>query len=208
MGELIKTRARYIETEDSTKHRSILQPDRGLPNTVRVSYDGGRDNPFRPGSAIYRSADPIVDLYRNGQPSRSETPADGSSLLGSRINGDPLKPKTDSDDSQTNGTRSCWRRYFCCCIGDRCWQCCCFCCKGPQSEKVRPRGDRNGIEGNPSGKQQAKKPAKILITQHDQESEPIQPTKRVQIETSPSGGEKPEQVQDINRSRNKRCSIM
>lgn len=124
MGEIIKARARYLESDDSRKQTPIIQLDRPLPNTIRVSLDGGRDNPFRPGSAIYKSADPIVDFYKNGQGSRTQSPSEFNSLVDSKSGRDKDSQTTIDEQEANDQRKSCWRRYICCCFGFKC-SCCC-----------------------------------------------------------------------------------
>lgn len=122
MGELIKTRANYLETglELGQKRRPVVQlsanaptngiPREQLPNTIRVSIDSGRDNPFRPDGPIYRSVDPIVDFYRTTPSSRPQSRAEEPESAESPANGEQKQPA--SHDQST--TPSCWWQLFCC----------------------------------------------------------------------------------------------
>lgn len=221
MSEIIKTRAKYIDTEDSTKQTPIIQMQRPLPNTVRVSrLDGGRDNPFRPGSAIYKSADPIVDYYKNGQASRPQSPSDQNSLIDS-------KPSDDNSANQTDdrGGKSCWRKYMCCCLADKCCRCC---CSKSQESKAKPKPNtkpssasddldrhqaKEAAKNTPTNDQYStsKANAKILVTNHYQDTDTTQP-KRVQIEPSTTSSDQASATKQNNkctRTRNKsnRCVI-
>lgn len=109
---VVKTTARFLEAHEPIKQKPIIQiqhpsPANSLPDTIRgarASVDGGRDNPFRPDGPIYRSADPIVDFYKQpSNQSRSHSPTD-SQLLYSLIRGESeLEGKQlDGKQSKTN----------------------------------------------------------------------------------------------------------
>lgn len=140
---IIKTTARYQETDEPLRQRPVIQVAPALPNTVRASLGHKlesareRDNPFRPDGAIYRSADPIVDYYKQGQnQSRAQSPSDSQLALGAqsgRLNG-----SGETDELKVKRSRSCCARALLCC-------CCCpwSCCAKPagrdQSESNHER---------------------------------------------------------------------
>lgn len=136
---IIKTTARYREPNEAQRQWPVIQVAdpagnrQHLPNTIRASLDSGRDNPFRPDGPIYKSADPIVDYYKNGANlSRPQSPTDSQILLGllqpasaKKLENDQIQShnnnKTDvkqPHDGRTNSA-SCWRKCFCCCIKRR-----------------------------------------------------------------------------------------
>lgn len=130
---IIKTTARYQDTDEPSKQRPIIHIAPALPNTIRSSLDGGRDNPFRPDGAIYRSADPIVDYYKHGSAqSRGQSPTDSQLILNGSTGERQDRPTSDECVGATDRHRkSCLRRWLCCC-------CCCGCgrCfKGKEGEK-------------------------------------------------------------------------
>lgn len=126
MGDaVIKTTARFQEANEPNRQRPIIRIDPAisfdasgdLPNTIRDSIGSGRDNPFRPDGKIYRSADPIVDYYKNGpNQSRGQSPAEGL-LADGKGKG---KSSSSSSKRRKEGRESCWSRWFRCC-------CCCGC---------------------------------------------------------------------------------
>lgn len=91
---IIKTTARFQETQEPLRQKPIIQIDPNAPlqqyeNLARASIDSGRDNPFRPDGKIYKSADPIVDYYKHGpHQSRTQSPTDSKLLIGGDYNDD------------------------------------------------------------------------------------------------------------------------
>lgn len=157
-SEIIKTTAKYQEANEPIKQKPIIQIERPLPNTIKASLDGGRDNPFRPDGEIYKSANPIVDYYKYGpNQSRAQSPTDSQLLLGLNAPASEAddkqvdkknkkkkraKRKTDheEDGDSNNKRRSCFSRWFCCCCH------CNWCSKSKQNNDNQQQTEH--IEGN------------------------------------------------------------
>lgn len=152
--EPIKVTARFQDSIEPIRHRPIIRIEGS--HIVRTSIDSGRDNPFRPDGDIYKSADPIVDYYKQAaNQSRPQSPNDNSVLIGDgtgekkqkrrfwrkrKVDDQKSTPSlptsiSETQQKQQKGTKkSCLRRWLCC--G------CCTCCKSGKknesSSKKRP----------------------------------------------------------------------
>lgn len=113
---IIKATARFEELPPKQKPTIRITNNNGeLPRTGSINSTG-RDNPFRPESVIYKSADPIVDFYKFGpNQSRAQSPTESQLLLAGQA-----ANKTNKRD-ELRERKSLWHRLCCC----RCFTCCC-----------------------------------------------------------------------------------
>lgn len=141
---IIKTTAKFQEAAEPLRQKPIIQIEpvpagQQFPNIARASIDSGRDNPFKPDGLIYKSADPIVDYYKQGpNQSRAQSPTDSQLLIGVDSSKKKKRKKDKSKKKREDATvggdqldqsQSQCRRWFCCCSK---W---CKCCKRRRAEQ-------------------------------------------------------------------------
>lgn len=164
-AEIIKTTARYQQAEEPLKQRPVIHIAPPLPNTVRASLEpaklaGERENPFRPDGLIYRSADPIVDYYKQAQnQSRAQSPTESQLKFGASAQ-EPAKLKVER-------SRSCCRRllYYCCCC--YCWRCC-------AKREAQPKGEQDGRSYTLPDATKANEMARTSVETYRSAAEPAQ----------------------------------
>lgn len=176
--EPIKVTARFQDSVEPIRHRPIIRIEGS--HIVRTSIDSGRDNPFRPDGDIYKSADPIVDYYKQAaNQSRPQSANDNSALIGTS-NGEKKQKrrfwrKRKFDDQGDGASRSrdetqkqqktqkmsCLRRWLCC-----------GCCNCGSSKK----NDTSKVSKRPLSKED-EEIAKRLVEIAKQEAESQQKTK-------------------------------
>lgn len=138
----IKVTARFQDSVQPIRHRPIIRIEGS--HIVRTSVDSGRDNPFKPDGDIYKSADPIVDYYKQASnQSRPQSANDDSALIANGQKGNKRRfwrKRRDDNPDQINQTeqgkstkKSCLRKWLCC----GCW--CCKCCRKNDSSKSGKR---------------------------------------------------------------------